>query len=336
MKKETAKFILSVAVICAVVAALLVPLNGILLAKSGNRYFMLEKWLEQQDEDYDVQVYGSCHSYTSFDAVHFEQTYGLSAFVLGNPSEIIPVTYLRMAERFKTDAPKVAVVETWGLNAYETYISQSSIFESYMPVNVERLPLSAAKLELIRDFPSLNVVDENLSLIVYKDRIMDGSITEMDFHYATDQLFGLDEGYANGEMSIRFANNGYKRLEPDPDGKSWLADYNERQAVVADDEMLEVEADIVKYVDKIIELCEQYDVQLIFYRAPYISTENELRKANWFADYCGQRDLTFIDTEKELVFDPVNDFEDEYHLNENGAFKLTEYLAPLVVAAANA
>lgn len=99
---------------------------------------------------------------------------------------------------------------------------------------------------------------------------------------------------------------------------------------MAADELLPLEEDILKYVDKIISLCEQYDVELIFYRAPYLSGANELRKANWLSSYCAQQEVLFLDLEKEMEFDLQTDFLDYEHLNETGAIKATDFLASYI------
>lgn len=105
-----------------IVVILFLTLNSFSLNKINNRYYVLEQFLKEDDRPYDVQVYGSCHAYTSFDAKYFEDEYGVSSYVFAKPGEIVPATYLRMLEQFKTNVPKVAVLDIWGLNAYETYI----------------------------------------------------------------------------------------------------------------------------------------------------------------------------------------------------------------------
>lgn len=339
MKKSVLKFALSGLVLCTVVTLAVGWLNPILEAKVDNRYYILEKYMEELGESYEVQAYGSCHCYTSFDSLYFENTYGLTAYNMANAGEILPTTYLRMAERFESDRPKVALVEVWGLNPYETYDTTERIFSYYMPVNVERVPISLRKLEVIRDFESLSLLEDNIPLLKYKDRIGNGEITDMDFHENTQTAMELSVDWIGDEMQLRLINNGFKKnpsLLSDPNFSNDMtaAEYNELQAVVADDDVLEPEADIVKYVDKIIELCEQSDVALIFYRAPYISTENELRKSNWLAQHCAERGVLYIDTEKEIDFVAEEDFQDYYHLNESGAGKVTELLAPHILAAA--
>lgn len=339
MKKNLLKFAASALVFCAIVAVIVGWLNEVVTAKVDNRYYMLEKILEDIDEDYEVQAYGSCHCYTSFDALYFENAYGLTTYNMANPGEIVPTTYLRMAERFKTDKPKVAIVEEWGINPYETYDSTEWILSHYMPANVERMPFSLRKLEVIRDYDSLSLLEDNIPVFKYKDRIADGDLAEVDFNYSFRSVRELSSEYHGDEMLSRLLNNGFKR-NPGPTGEEKLSygvsaiKYDKRQATVAEDDLLQPEADIVKYVDKIIDLCEQSDVALIVYRAPYISTENELRKSNWLAQHCAERGVLYIDTEKAIDFEVEMDFDDYYHLNENGAKKVTELLAPYVLAAA--
>ena len=324
---------------CALTLALIARVNDILVYKTYNRYYMMDKAVAQTGKEYAVQVYGSCHSYTSFQALYFEQKYGASAYDLGGPGEIIPVTYLRMLERFKTDAPKVALVEIWGLNAYDTYTSEQEIFESYMPVNIDQLPLSLEKLEVINDYYSLDILEDNLYIAKYKDRLLDMELTEYDFDYAFETLAPHTSDYSRTEMTMRQQNNGFCEMPMHYDGAGKdqiytpymaIPDYHEKQAKVDDSEKLAYEDDIMKYVNKIIELCEKHNVELIFYRAPYTSTENELKKSNWFTDFCYERGITYVDLEKEYVFDINTDFLDYHHLNKSGAVKATDYLAQLI------
>ncbi len=320
--KGKVKKIVSCAVFCALVIYMIASFNKILVPKTSNRYYMLEKILEENNENYDIQVYGSCHSYTSFDAKAFEETYNISSYVMANPGEIIPSTYLRMKERFEKDAPKVALIDVWGLNAYETYSTQSDIFEYYFPPNIERLPLSCEKIQLIMQYESLEFISESLPITKYKERIMNNELTETDFEYEFS-----DEFYY--EIALRNKNNGFAAYEDTTE----LLDFNEKQAKVSHNDKLAYETDIIEYTDKIVELCKEFGVSLIFYRAPYISTENELRKSNWFSDYCEEKGVLYINLEKEVPFDFSSDFMDYHHLNRFGAKKATDYLAPYILEA---
>lgn len=332
--KTTLKRIASCVLFSAIVITLLIHANDVVINKENNRYYYLEDFIKSEDENYKVQVYGSCHAYTSFDAPYMETEYGISSYIFANPGEIIPNTYLRMVERFKTDVPEVAIVDIWGMNPYETYMSQEDIFGKYMPVNVELLPYSSEKNEVIADYEKyLDDVHENFHLAKYKDRILGMDLRELDYNYSFDLVAIGDEGHPDGyiefimrEIEIRGKNRGFSALDPDKE-VSDQSNFHEKQSKVDENDKLPYEDDIIKYLEKIIDLCEKNDVKLIFYRAPYISSKNELRKLNWLKSYCAEKNILFCDLEKEVEFDYKVDFKDDCHLNACGARKATVYLA---------
>ncbi len=343
MKKRLLKTILSCIAFFVVLVILVGLANQILLSKKYNRYYFMEKVFALEEKSFPVLVFGSCHSYTSFHPLHFEENTGFSAYDVGNAGEIIPATYLRMKEQFKKDAPEVALLDIWGLNPYETYTSSTEIFESYLPVNVERLPFSLDKIEVINDFSSLDLLLDNVPLAKYKERLINEELFSLDFAFSFESYSEIylenTSPYQREEMQTRMTNNGFCVMpmwHSYPDSYTPymdVSDYAEKQATVSDGDTLTYESDIVKYLNKVIALCESYDVELILYRAPYISTENELRKSNWLKNYCAEQDILYLDLEKEITFDYETDFLDYYHLNEVGAKKATDYLTPYILDA---
>ena len=315
-------------IFCAIAIALVFRVSDILVPKAANRYYILEKYLDENDAAYDVQVFGSCHSYTSFNPVYLEEQTGVTGFVYGNAGEIIPTTYVRMKEQFEEYVPKVALVEIWGINPYETYSAHERVFGFYFQNNLERLPLSSEKLEVIGDFDTLDIFEMNFPIALYKDRITDGELTNVDFNYSFEGIKPYSTEYNFNEMSSRLANNGFK-VTP---SKS-IEDYPDYQNYIGEDEFLEIEPDIVKYIEKIIALCEEYGVTLIFYRSPYLSTANELRKLNHLEQICAVHGILFVDLEAEVDYDYTVDFEDYQHLSETGANKSTLHLAEYILDA---
>lgn len=323
------KKVISIVIFCLLFAISIGAANEIFVEKYMNRYYMLSKELETV-KDVDVQIYGSCHAYTSFNSLLFEKEYGLSSYNMSNPGEIMPATYLRMYERFKTDKPEIAVVEIWGIQAYETYEETEDILYDYFPNNIEDIPFSIEKLKVIAGFDGLDMLEDNFAIAKYKERLTNFSINEVDFNYSFEAAYELYcqevDLYAYKEMRTRFENNGFK------DTSYWpLYDYEDQQATVGADEKLEVEAPLLKYVDKIIELCEENDVKLIFYRAPYRSSQNELRKANWLEDYLAEKDILYVDVEPAIEWDYICDFYDYEHLSRYGAEKATLYLGDIIM-----
>ena len=333
--KKTIKSLVGCVVFVALVLCLLSGLTEILTPKFENRYYVLEDYLQNHPEDnlHDLQIFGSCHSYTSFNPVYMQELTGVSSFVYGNAGEIIPTTYARMVEQFQTHTPKVAVVEIWGINPYETYSSQDRVFGFYLANNLERVKFSLAKQAVIQDFrdkefQDINLLSMNFPFMNYKDRLLDGSLTKLDFAYSFAETKDLTEPYTYKEMLARLKNSGYR-----PNTTNVLADYPQKQNTIAQGEILAIEPDIEEYIWKIIDLCKEKNVELIFYRSPYVSTVNELKKVNRFKQICDEAEVLFLDLEAEIAFDYTRDFLDYEHLSETGANKATEFLMPYIMDA---
>ncbi len=322
------KKVISSIIFITLTIGLILLLTDISIPKTLNRYYILDRYLAQNDTDRDVQVFGSCHAYSSFDPSVLEENTGLTSFVYASPGEIIPTTYVRMLEQFQRHTPEVAVVEIWGINPYETYDSTEKILQEYMPLNVQMLPYSKEKAELVSDFADLDPLEMHFPLSQYKSRFLDGSLIGLDFKYRFEDMTIFTENFVTDQMALRLKMAGFA-----PHTVSDVSNYPEMQNHVAEDDVLEIEPVIVKYIEKIIALCEEYDVQLIFYRAPYVSTENELRKLNHFRQICAQYDVTFIDLEQMLELDYTSDLNDLYHLSYKGAVKATECLQSYITAA---
>lgn len=314
-------------VFCIIAIGSILHINTIAVNKTNNRYYYLEKVLEEANESYDIQVYGSCHAYTSFNAEYFTETYGVSSFVFANPSEILPISYLRMKERFKTDAPKIAVLDIWGLNPYETYIEQKSIFEDYSPVNLERIPYSKEKAAIIEKYTVFKPLEDNFATAKYKDRFLERTLEKIDFDFSYEEFSEKSEEDLATEMELRRNNRGFSARTNIYD----VSNYSDIQSKVDESDIMPYEEDITEYLEKTVDLCEEYDVKLLLYRAPYIATENELKKVNWLANYCSENGIPFYDMDKEIVFDYTVDFQDYYHLNVTGAEKVTTFLSEKIL-----
>ena len=326
------KKVFSCVIFCLLTAFLVQQVGDVLTPKSTNRYYMLEKYLEDHPEQYehDVQIFGSCHTYTSFNPIYLEQRTGVSAFVFGNAGEIIPTTYVRMAEQFKKHIPKVVLIDIWGIYPHE---SPSSRFGDYLANNLERTALSKGKIEVIADYKGTEHADidnitMNFPIAVYKDRILDGSLTDVDFDYSFEGTRPHSSKYNFNEMSSRFQNNGFKE-----NPATYVEDYPEKQNYVNEDEIIEIEPDIVKYIQKIIDLCRENEVELIFYRSPYVCKTKTLRKLNHFKQISEKNGVPFIDLEAELQYNYRADFTDYEHLSTEGANRSTEFLIPYILEA---
>lgn len=85
---------------------------------------------------------------------------------------------------------------------------------------------------MISDFETLDMLEENLAVAKYKNRLLGFSLTEVDFNYSLEranEIYNSDGSYDPyyNEMRIRFENNGFKRNPSGPvDG------YEEKKAKI--------------------------------------------------------------------------------------------------------
>ena len=328
MKKRWFQKILSGVVFSALLIASVCRINEIVLQKDLNRSFAMDQEIDRLEEAPEVEIFGSCHAYSSFHVPYYQENYGLTAYNMSNPGEFIPITYARMAQQFRKFPPKVALVDSWGMMTYDTYSSHYDITGNYAIVNLESMPRTPEKMEVIDNFWGLDPLELNFPLARYKDRIINRELHEFDFDYSRENVrkwYTEQNDYKNqwilDEIDMRIQDRGSVTWESNP-----LEHYREQQPDVGD-EQIPFEYYLNVYLQRIIDLCREYDVKLIFYRAPYLSTPNELRKCNTLAVFLEEQGIPFYDLEAELDFDPMTDFYDEHHLAEPGMIKATDFLA---------
>ena len=87
----------------------------------------------------------------------------------------------------------------------------------------------------------------------------------------------------------------------------------------------------VEYLDKIVDLCQKKQLDLVFTMIPYIYNQTELGIDRWIEEYAAQKGIPYISYigayAGELGLDYQKDFQDSGHLNYYGAQKVTTHLA---------
>ena len=110
--------------------------------------------------------------------------------------------------------------------------------------------------------------------------------------------------------------------------------------MTAREEKQEMPEEMLPYMERLISLCRENDVKLIWYVAPFNALSNDedaiadlfrrQRIFNWLGEYAAQNQIPFINLFYELDeigFDYQRDFMDSQHLNCYGQDKLTRYMA---------
>ncbi len=95
-----------------------------------------------------------------------------------------------------------------------------------------------------------------------------------------------------------------------------------------------IDADDKEYLDKIVSLCQEKDIKLIFLYAPFSLDKDSYNNNYTVKCYAEERGIDYIDATlltEQLGLDFKTDFYDSGHLNYTGSVKLSQYLAQYLV-----
>ncbi len=250
----------------------------------------------------DVIIYGSSHAACTVNNGVFWQDYGIASYTLSAGGQTIDGTYYFLQESIAVNKPKIALVETYLLTECE--FSLASYYRSALTSKFSKRFLDYT-LNVVKD----NSLDrETAENMIFRMPIVHSRYKE------------LEKGdFINSAKYIR----GYR-------GSNEMAPIEGPQVT---DRYAEISEDALMYIDKMINLCKNEGVELIFFNAPYEIGEEAYAKQNTLRDYVigkGCQYIGFNGNNDVLKLDYGSDFRDPEHLNDNGAEKVTRALAEFI------
>jgi len=265
----------------------------------------------------DMVFIGSSHSYCTFDPEKIYEHLGVQSFQMGTPLQHADTTYYSLKEIYNYQNPEYVVMELyWDVvdddfepkqaDSFFEVLQNDELKEEYMK---EVFPTGAkAKYAL----PAIRFQQEYFA---FRSSEMEKEITEktgvtktvIQTSNGTEYYRSL--GYTFCDTIIPESEfdrtNQFKHL----DGKDW--EFSDTQ---------------VKYLEKIIKLCEEKDSQLIFVTAPianvsmdYIKNYDVLNEK--LASFAEKHEVPYIDyniVNREEKLLEIENFRDDAHLNDSG------------------
>ncbi len=276
------------------------------LVEKSNGADAVAKLYKQKKDSIDVVFVGSSHSYKSFIPMELWNEYGITSYNLATSAQSIPCSYYLIKEAIREQHPKVIVLETFGARFNKLYVSEARLHGA-----VDNIQWNSTKIELYNELLSENMEkDERLEymfpIIRFHSRWSD--ITEKD-------ITG-NKGFLKGARMDFFC---YEHKEP-----------------VIIEERMDLYEGTVQYFDKIMELCEEENVELMLCQvvmADGKKYEQTCKRSNTLMDYANEHGIYTLNLEllrDELNIDYAKDFSDYSHVNINGAQKVTSYVGNIL------
>ncbi|HIU48907.1 MAG TPA: hypothetical protein IAB04_06050 [Candidatus Avimonoglobus intestinipullorum] len=301
------KLLLKIVAFLAVFSVLFLPLNTLLSRKSlwgaWNSTTKLAGFYNSPREEYDVLFFGSSNTYCSFNPLVLWEEKQVKSYVFATQNQPIWATYHYMKDAFKTQKPKVAVLDVLMMTKHTEYYDDgvNYSFADDMPFSWNKIQLALVSAQGKGAFDLL--------------------FNFTKYHSRWNELKEEDYTFRRGEQ--RDYLKGYVLL-PDvyPDGIR--PDVTE---VTATAELLDKN---VEYLEKIIRLCEEEQVELLLVKAPNNKTtaqEAHYREVEQLAREHGVPYVDYNNYYEEIGLDLKTDFYDKSHLNYRGAEKFTRFFA---------
>lgn len=254
----------------------------------------------------DVVFAGSSHAGQMIARQLFRDQ-GIAAYTIADDSQPVDIMYHQMKEYLKFHKPKIFLVETAiipddNINEPDTEYSGRTANDAYFRYSLNYASLIA---EQIKNF-DIPFKDEGIQLLLkwplmhdrYKQLTRDDYVMDMPYINTTfDPLYSVPDE----EVSIE------------------LTDERAPISSVGED-----------YLNRIIKLCRNNNVQLILFHTPYPAHPFSMAQQNTLADIAEKEGIPFLDfnyLQEEIGFEIQSDLaRDLNHLNYYGSSKVTGYI----------
>ncbi|MCR5249851.1 MAG: hypothetical protein K6E50_04530 [Lachnospiraceae bacterium] len=265
----------------------------------GDYLSSVSELAETPKDSIDVVFVGSSHVYAGIYPSYLWTNYGIAAFDLAISGMDRDSAYYYLKHMFKTQSPKVAVVDVFPLT-YEKHAVPGNIYRNYLS-----LPYSVDTLPALESYAAKDpTVSENML-----DYLARWPIIHTRYRELQRRDFVNDEAnlYARGEY-LNWESNKAETIdpgEPDPLLK------NEDQE---------------KWLKELKALCDANDCRLILMALPFLPYDDDQRYIDYAGTFAQENGIDFYDFNrkiKELDLNYESDFYDDSHLNAYGAKKVS-------------
>lgn len=261
---------------------------------------------EMPENSFEVIGYGSSHMWKGVNAMEMYESYGVGAYNYGANWQALNTTLLFMQDSFKTQSPKVVLIECFKVDAI---LKDSDVTgEIYY---TRALPESREKFEFLKQCFG----DD-------KERWLSYYMPLCGFHNNWSNL--TSESFMWNSSTTDYAKTMGSELW-DLYGYAAFPDSNTLP-------QWELPAESIEILDQMVSLCKENDAEIIFFTIPH---QGQYVYNDAMTRYAEANDCVYLNMfESELINQMDLRGEDYYdlgHTNRIGATKVANYLASYIV-----
>ncbi len=260
------------------------------------------------EHDFDVVFVGDCEVYENFSPQVLWDEYGINSYIRGSAQQLIWQSYYLMEDTLRYETPDVFVFNVLSMK-YD--VPQN---EAYNRMSIDGMEWSMAKVENIK------------ASMTEEEEFLDYLFPILRYHSRWSEVGAEDVKYLFDADKVTF-NGYYMRcdvlgVDPNavPKGKP-LGNYTFGDSCY-------------EYLDKMVALCEEHGVQLMFVKAPSLYPYWYDQWEEQIEQYAKEHDIVYINYLElidELGIDFSTDTYDQgLHMNLYGAEKLSKHIGEVL------
>ena len=253
---------------CAAIIGISVFYAGRLLQPNFtvDAFHAIESFHSMPENSFDVIACGSSHVYKGLNVNEMTERYGFSAYNYGCNWQFLNTTTLFFEDALRTQSPKVILIETFNVDKVHEDTDLNG--EIYYTKGISDFK---GKREYLAQCFGKN-----------KDRYLSYYIPLLAFHenWTNVNYYSFDSGTSVEEYQAAHGFSGSDSIVP---------------TVISDPttfEQKKLPDNSVELLDKIVSICNENNIRLIFYTVPY---EGEYHYSDAMAEYAAANNCTYLD-----------------------------------------
>ena len=290
-----------------------------------------KKWdyIYDLNNEIDILFLGSSHIFTAFNPNIIDSLTNLKSFNLGSNGQIINQTYYNLVEVLKYRNPSTIVLDV------NTLIKETNS-SAFIFQNLSGMNLSVNKL-----ISFLNTIknDRLINIALFtKERF---NWKRLKLYYKTGFIPGNGVHFLLGQYKKIRWDTEFKNFEYNPNYNIEYRGYVGKKSNLSEDSFktglknmiynevpYNFNIENLKYLNKIINLCEKNKINLILIKSPTIDYEglNKYINKELISNYIEKYNIEYYNM--TLFFDKLglinNDFHNKTHLSINGSEKVSK------------
>lgn len=266
--------------------------------KYNNKFSKAYNYVNEKDDTIDIVALGNSNLYSSLCPVKLWDNTGYTSTVIASARQTVAFSYSMLTEVMKKQSPKMIILEADMFYEGEDFDADPD--ESTSNKRVPTIPH-------LTDSQLTTDIENHFTVFLLHDRWkkMIGHATN------TGDEATYNHGYYYNKTIKELKNNDNMNYSNKIDSLPY---------------------DAVVYLKKIVELCNQNDIQLMFYNSPSLRNWSYARH-NAVAEYAEDNNAIYLDfnTLDDYEINFKTDFRDKgYHMNYFGAKKITSYIGDYI------